>query len=336
MQTGEYQQKIATTGRSRKCTAALLITGVQLLCTGLFFCIEKLLPQGYYYRSGFSFWMSGLLLIAWLLIFFYWTMCLMRIISGNAGIPVLGKTILCILLVCLWAAACGICLLFDLIYISRIDTEENQRHGLIYIRHDVWLDSPRFYYQKAVGPLLRRELSEEEKRQYKIESGKGTDNVTGGRADEEGIYSAADNMDNTDTPDTKDFGEESLYAEELQQEERLSAEIQAVYTFLSEAGEISEPIAEQPTVCYSAKGTPYAVFEEDRADDFERQKRLVYDRISKNGKCTLFVYYQDLTGGETEILGFYAVDQETLEVIPGEKTTWSDAGSEHYREVTGE
>lgn len=335
-QTGEYQQKIAAAGRSRKRTAALLITGVQLLGTGLFFCVEKLLPQGYYYRSGFSFWMSGLLLVAGLLIFSYWIMRLMRIISGNTGISVLGKAVLCILSVCLWAAVCGICLFFDLIYISGIDTEEKQRHGLIYMRHDVWLDSPRFYYQKAVGPLLRRELSEEEKRQYEIESGKETGNVTEGRADGEDIHSATDNMDNTDTPDTKDFGEESLYTEELWQEEKLSAEIQAVYTFLSESGEISEPIAEQPAVCYSAKGTPYAVFEEGSADDSEGQKRLVYDRISKNGKCALFVYYLDLAGGETEILGFYAVDQETLEVIPGEKATWSDAGSEHYREATGE
>ena len=42
------------------------------------------------------------------------------------------------------------------------------------------------------------------------------------------------------------------------------------------------------------------------------------------------------TGKDTQLLGFYAVNKTTGEVISGEKTSWSEVGSEAYREATGE
>lgn len=54
---------------------------------------------------------------------------------------------------------------------------------------------------------------------------------------------------------------------------------------------------------------------------------LTYDRISQNGKCHLFVYYEehyDSTGnqlGNTSILNFYAANLETGEVTAADKTS---------------
>ena len=50
----------------------------------------------------------------------------------------------------------------------------------------------------------------------------------------------------------------------------------------------------------------------------------------------MFVYERVETGKDTQLLGFYAVNKTTGEVISGEKTSWSEGGSEAYREATGE
>ena len=62
------------------------------------------------------------------------------------------------------------------------------------------------------------------------------------------------------------------------------------------------------------------------------EKTAVYDRISTNGKCQLFVCYNEYTtldGGEwnTEIDNFYAVDRKTGKVTAGNKTSWSQPAS---------
>lgn len=72
------------------------------------------------------------------------------------------------------------------------------------------------------------------------------------------------------------------------------------------------------------------------------QETLTYDRVSQNGKCHLFVYYEehyDADGNKldnTSILNFYAVNLETAEVTAADKTSWSDSGSAAYHEATGE
>ena len=72
-------------------------------------------------------------------------------------------------------------------------------------------------------------------------------------------------------------------------------------------------------------------------------RTLVYDRVSKNGECLLFVYYEEYydesgqrTDLSTKILNFYGIDRKTGKVIPGDKTSWSQVGSKEYREATGE
>lgn len=96
---------------------------------------------------------------------------------------------------------------------------------------------------------------------------------------------------------------------------------------------------------YNAKGNFYAILSEWETENGEQKlhvtKTAVYDRISKNGKCQLFVCYNEYTtldGGEwsTEIAEFYAVDRQTGEVTAGNKTSWSQPASKAYQEATGD
>lgn len=83
-------------------------------------------------------------------------------------------------------------------------------------------------------------------------------------------------------------------------------------------------------VKYNAKGDLYL--------DLGNGYTLVYDRTSKNGTCELFVLYQEdmVNGEEMHILEMYAAEPEAEQVIASGRRTWSDVGSEEYREATGE
>ena len=73
-------------------------------------------------------------------------------------------------------------------------------------------------------------------------------------------------------------------------------------------------------------------------EDDEVIRYLRYDRLSKNGKCCLYVYYEDTKDGsaDTRILDMYAYDTETGEVIDSGRRAWADVGTPEYREATGE
>ena len=71
----------------------------------------------------------------------------------------------------------------------------------------------------------------------------------------------------------------------------------------------------------NAKGNFYAIFESGEENGNSWDNCLVYDRTSKNGECELFVYERVETGKDTQLLGFYAVNKTTGEVISGEKTS---------------
>ncbi|MCI9139808.1 MAG: hypothetical protein HFI78_08930 [Lachnospiraceae bacterium] len=101
------------------------------------------------------------------------------------------------------------------------------------------------------------------------------------------------------------------------------------------------------TECYNAKGNFYVDLGKAKGMISEEgayaTRTLVYDRVSKNGECLLFVYYEEYydesgqrTDLSTKILNFYGIDRKTGKVIPGDKTSWSQVGSKEYREATGE
>lgn len=98
---------------------------------------------------------------------------------------------------------------------------------------------------------------------------------------------------------------------------------------------------------YNAKGNFYASLSDGSKippggeQELRTERTVVYDRISKNGKCHLFVYYEnyyneDGTEYAMTIRNTYAVDMETGEVIPSEKHAWADIGTDAYQTATGE
>ena len=90
---------------------------------------------------------------------------------------------------------------------------------------------------------------------------------------------------------------------------------------------------------YDAKGNSRAILKEDE----NSVEYLVYDRESPNGLCGLYVYYRAPRAADgswspmdAEILDIYAYVYAGDSVISSDKTGWSDAGSEEYRDATGE
>ncbi len=99
---------------------------------------------------------------------------------------------------------------------------------------------------------------------------------------------------------------------------------------------------------YNAKGNFYAYLAtgggmlESTEGTFKTVETVVYDRISKNEKCHLFVHYIDYyRDGEqtvytTKIVNMYAVDMGTGEVYISDRHAWADVGTKEYCEATGE
>lgn len=111
--------------------------------------------------------------------------------------------------------------------------------------------------------------------------------------------------------------------------------------------EVFEPEGEPYACSYNAKGNFYALLSREEGtavgteEKMESEKKVVYDRISENGECHLFVYYEtfyneDGSEGATVIRNTYAVNRTTGEVIPSGKQAWEDVGTEEYRVATGE
>ena len=93
-----------------------------------------------------------------------------------------------------------------------------------------------------------------------------------------------------------------------------------------------------PYCTYNAKGNFYAeVMKKNHS-----QLLLVYNGMSENGKCYLFVAeeeHYDVDGTKldnTSLREFYAVNLEEGEVYEAHKTSWGGAESEEYRKATRE
>lgn len=98
-------------------------------------------------------------------------------------------------------------------------------------------------------------------------------------------------------------------------------------------------------VCYNAKGNLYlqlgGAISDVQNEDERNRFTLVYDRISANGKCYLYVHYMehlspDGSNDAIVILDMYAVDMQTGVVIEADKQNWNDLGTDQYRVMTGE
>ncbi len=92
-------------------------------------------------------------------------------------------------------------------------------------------------------------------------------------------------------------------------------------------------------VSYNAKGNSRVILSENE----EIIEFLVYDRLSENEKCELYVLYRSKKNAdgswyisEAEILDIFAYKISTKDVVNSGKTSWSATGNEKYYEVTGE
>ena len=78
-------------------------------------------------------------------------------------------------------------------------------------------------------------------------------------------------------------------------------------------------------------------------EDDDKVRFLVYDRVSKNEKCLLYVYHEadkapdgSYSLQEARILDMYAYVIDTGEVIDSGRQAWGDVGTSEYREAIGE
>lgn len=96
--------------------------------------------------------------------------------------------------------------------------------------------------------------------------------------------------------------------------------------------------SEAPSFYYNAKGNFYAkVMQKEYSCVL-----LVYNGMSENGKCQLFVAeeeHYDVDGNpldSTSLLEFYAVNLEEGQVYEAHKNTWGGAEAEEYKKATQE
>ncbi|MCU6763695.1 Uncharacterised protein [uncultured Roseburia sp.] len=92
---------------------------------------------------------------------------------------------------------------------------------------------------------------------------------------------------------------------------------------------------------FDAKGNTYYDLglcgETIGSEEKELSERLVFDRMSKNGKCYLYaVNGTEQDGQSTYLVEYYAVDLKTKSVIPSGKRSYAQTGSRKYQEATGE
>ena len=96
---------------------------------------------------------------------------------------------------------------------------------------------------------------------------------------------------------------------------------------------ISSGIFSDFMISYGANGNSRVILNENE----EIIEYLVYDRLSENEKCELYVLYRSKknTDGswyisEAEILDIFAYSMSTKDVVSSGKTSWSATGSEEH------
>ena len=154
---------------------------------------------------------------------------------------------------------------------------------------------------------------------------------TGRAAADESLGELPDAETNT-SPAPTDGGATS--SEVAQQEAK---QIDAGYKAVYDAALKSQGYGYQVT--YNAKGDEQVILSQDS----EKVVLLIYDRESANGACALFALescpvegYGSWSIEEATLLDEYAYAYETGEVIASGKTSWSDTGTQEFRDATGE
>lgn len=328
----------------RKWPVGIIITAVLVLYAGFFYGISGLLPEGYHYRSWFQ--MSSIMLtsVGCIILSLYWIIKLIlfkdNISTKSNGVKVFQNICLVVMWLCLMAAL----IIYQILAFIGMDEEvADYSDGLICMSTGNRYASENYYNVKA-GPFLRRDLTTKEYIEYGLASElNGTDddgqNGKNNSENSDNGNSAPGNNAENDTQ-TEDFSQEQDSSSDdtktTYTETAVYAESLAVYQYMMDTGEITDGNPDKVSYGFTAKGSFYAVFETDDSDGVTCEKHLVYDRVSENGKCDLFVYQQEQAGSDTKILGFYAVKKGTDQVVSADKTTWGGVSSKEYQDATGE
>ncbi len=331
----------------RKWPVLLIITAILVLYAGFFYGVGGLLPEGYHYRSWFQ--MSSIILtsVGCIILSLYWIIKLILfkddISAKSNGVKVFQNICLVVIWLCLVAAL----IIYQILAFIGMDEElAEYSDGLIYMSSGNGYVSED-YYNVKVGLLLRRNLTTKEYIEYGLTNElNGTDDSQNDNSDNEnqnGINnsenSAQGNNAENDTQ-TEDFSQEQDNSSDdtktTYTETAVYTESLAVYQYMMDTGVITDGNPDKVSYGFTAKGSFYAIFETDDSDGVTCEKHLVYDRVSENGKCDLFVYQQEQAGADTKILGFYAVKKGTDQVVSADKTTWGGISSKEYQDATGE
>ena len=126
---------------------------------------------------------------------------------------------------------------------------------------------------------------------------------------------------------------DDVLANELDEGEIVYEGFQAIYA------QVFEP---QGLSCFQdadAKGNERLVLSETSS----QVEYVLFDRRSANEKCLLYVQYRankDADGSwapaDAQIVDIYAYDEDSGTVVASGKKSWSDSGTQEYRDLAGE
>ena len=233
--------------------------------------------------------------------------------------------------IALWAVLCLIVTFAGIAWIwfeNDIPSETRLTEKLISVEEMEFPDRHWYSYWRPEGVLFRRETELA-----------GEDYITY-------LTELMDKEENTHPEDAETVAKQAMeeqwlaeyYASETETAEDVQDPLepyaQAVYdAVLQQQGFSFE-------VCYNAKGNFYLQLGEQEQAGKTYAYTLVYNRTSQNGKCEIFVLYrnpeENLSTEAAQIVEFYAVRSEDLQVIAGDKTGWSVVANSAYQEATGE
>ena len=141
-----------------------------------------------------------------------------------------------------------------------------------------------------------------------------------------------DEQDDTASEDTVPTSDDSDQEDEQpdETERQINEGLRAV------ARTVGDADADDVEITYTAQGTPELVI----SSGSEESTYILFDRESANGQCALYVFYRSSaeSGGDLypQIVEMYAYEYASGRVITADRHDWSDAGTDEYREATGE
>ena len=300
----------------------------------LYAALEQELPAGIFFRTNFI--ISAYILVAVSILWLFFLCVYQKVqIKRHAGWSITAYVAVHSIILTLGALAV---FAYGFLLLLLLPEEKRISDGKILVTYVYFSDPNSYAVYEPYHIVLRRYLYDSDVNGNVLEEDKSkmTEKNTGD--------DSAESIGNGDDTGTSEQSEQpSQYDED------------GVYTGDAGGKEIYEKIYESEfasdydtiSFAYSAKGELYALV----GDAYETQVdgetvtaqiRLVYDRESANGACDEVVCYEehyDASGNRldnTSILNFYAVTKDTMEVIPADKTSWAERGSQAYCEATGE